>query len=85
MENRKWHLSVPTWRIVYQEILHWVFMSMMKVIWADRMRCDQCNMVLDKAETEDELDEWFTSCDHKIICVNCWDEVKIQNINTSDE
>lgn len=22
---------------------------------------------------------------NKIICVNCWDEVKIQNINTSDE
>ncbi|KGT10323.1 hypothetical protein CMU71_03160 [Elizabethkingia anophelis] len=47
--------------------------------------CDQCNMVLDKAEAEDELDEWFTNCDHKIVCVNCWDEVKVQNVNTSDE
>ena len=71
MENRKWHLSVPIWQYSVSGDAPLGFHEHDE---GDMGRpdawCNQCDLVLDKAETEDELDEWFTNCDHKIVFVS---------------
>ncbi|OCA76446.1 hypothetical protein BBI01_07115 [Chryseobacterium artocarpi] len=41
--------------------------------------CDLCHDAEQQIETEKDEEEWFTSCDYKILCVACWDEAKELN------
>lgn len=38
--------------------------------------CNDCEDAWEKTSTEEEREQWFLDCDHKIVCVLCWDKVK---------
>jgi len=41
--------------------------------------CNTCEEAWNQAQTEEEREQWFIDCQHKIVCVSCWDEAKILN------
>lgn len=41
--------------------------------------CNDCNAKLKEVITDKDQEQWFLSCDYKILCVCCWDEAK--NLN----
>ena len=43
--------------------------------------CDECEKTEKQIETDQDQEDWFTSCDYKILCAACWDEAKELNRN----
>lgn len=41
--------------------------------------CDECEARWELTTIEEERDQWFLDCDHKLVCVNCWDEAEELN------
>lgn len=41
--------------------------------------CDACEARWELTTTEEEREQWFLDCNHKLLCVNCWDEAKELN------
>ncbi|MHA7609810.1 hypothetical protein [Elizabethkingia meningoseptica] len=41
--------------------------------------CNQCEQAWELTETEEDRENWFLNCDHKIVCAACWDEAKELN------
>lgn len=41
--------------------------------------CDACEARWDLTKTDDDRDQWFIDCDHKLVCATCWDEAKELN------
>lgn len=41
--------------------------------------CNLCEENLKKVTTDLEQERWFLSCDYKVLCTDCWDEVKTLN------
>ncbi len=42
--------------------------------------CSACEDRWQTAESEEEQEQWFVDCDFKIVCANCWDTSRKQNI-----
>lgn len=43
--------------------------------------CDKCEEAEKQIETDQDQENWFISCDYKILCAACWDEAKVLNGN----
>ncbi|MGQ8868484.1 hypothetical protein [Myroides sp. TSA_177.3] len=43
--------------------------------------CNTCEEAWNHTQTEADRDQWFIDCQHKLVCVSCWDEAK--NLNKS--
>lgn len=41
--------------------------------------CTFCNENLQRVQTDKEQEEWFLSCENKVVCTECWDEAKELN------
>ncbi|WP_413512586.1 hypothetical protein [Myroides odoratus] len=45
--------------------------------------CNTCEEAWSQTKTEADREQWFMDCQHKIVCVSCWDEAKELNKDTS--
>lgn len=45
--------------------------------------CNTCEEVWNQTQTEADREQWFLDCQHKLVCVSCWDEAKILNKSAS--
>lgn len=41
--------------------------------------CNTCEEAWNLTQTEADREQWFIDCQHKLVCVSCWDEAKILN------
>ncbi len=41
--------------------------------------CNACEEAWNHTQTESDREQWFINCQHKLVCVGCWDEAKILN------
>ncbi|MBB1150158.1 SMI1/KNR4 family protein [Myroides sp. NP-2] len=41
--------------------------------------CNTCERAWNHTQTEEDREQWFIDCQHKLICVSCWDEAKALN------
>lgn len=45
--------------------------------------CNTCEEAWNDTQTEADRDQWFLNCQHKLVCVSCWDEAKALNKSAS--
>lgn len=41
--------------------------------------CNTCEEAWNHTQTEEDREQWFIDCQHKLVCVSCWDEAKALN------
>lgn len=41
--------------------------------------CNSCEEAWNRTQTEEDREQWFIDCQHKLVCVGCWDEAKALN------
>jgi len=45
--------------------------------------CNTCEEAWNHTQTEADREQWFINCQHKLVCVSCWDEAKALNKSAS--
>jgi|GEM_PF-244460 len=45
--------------------------------------CNSCEEAWSLTQTEADREQWFVNCQHKLVCVSCWDEAKALNKSAS--
>lgn len=45
--------------------------------------CNTCEEAWSQTKTEADREQWFIDCQHKIVCISCWDEAKELNKEAS--